>query len=449
MPKDEPLPPSSAEAERKVLGTVLLSPDVMADLIGELRAEDFFFAEHGIIYGAMADLLIEGHPISVATVATQAGKKLEGGQATVAACIEGALPGEAHMWAEQVVTYRKRRDLQKAAQLGLTLADSEADIDESFARVQAALTSAQRDSSSGVLSAGDAMDEVLGNIDRYIDDPTALAGPSTGWKKLDRFLGGYRPGGVTAIYAKTASYKSTMVKNTAHYLAMNDEPVMLFTTETPTRDIMEGLLQIELGVNFRELKYRRELYQWKQRIRDAAEIVRQYPIWICDQSAMDIGYVMGAVARQNTRRKLAVVVIDLIDHVSSKFLTRSETESERYVSQQVKAMAKREELHVIETTHVKKADRFVLGANRPYIDPEEVKGSTSKIQDADASISLMVVKETDTGYAPMDYDEIVRQSQAEGRHLIYAAITKNRHGEQGNVLLDVNLNLGGVMVEVT
>lgn len=449
MPKDEPLPPSSAEAERKVLGTVLLSPDVMADLIGELRAEDFFFAEHGIIYGAMADLLIEGHPISVATVATQAGKKLEGGQATVAACIEGALPGEAHMWAEQVVTYRKRRDLQKAAQLGLTLADSEADIDESFARVQTALTSAQRDSSSGVLSAGDAMDEVLGNIDRYIDDPTALAGPSTGWKKLDRFLGGYRPGGVTAIYAKTASYKSTMVKNTAHYLAMNDEPVMLFTTETPVRDIMEGLLQIELGVNFRELKYRRELYQWKQRIRDAAEIVRQYPIWICDQSAMDIGYVMGSVARQNTRRKLAVVVIDLIDHVSSKFLTRSETESERYVSQQVKAMAKREELHVIETTHVKKADRFVLGANRPYIDPEEVKGSTSKIQDADASISLMVVKETDTGYAPMDYDEIVRQSQAEGRHLIYAAITKNRHGEQGNVLLDVNLNLGGVMVEVT
>ncbi|MEK9796743.1 MAG: hypothetical protein VW713_08360, partial [Alphaproteobacteria bacterium] len=64
-------------------------------------------------------------------------------------------------------------------------------------------------------------------------------------------------------------------------------------------------------------------------------------------------------------------------------------------------------------------------------------------------ISLVVVKETDTGYAPMDYDEIVRQSQAEGRHLIYAAITKNRHGEQGNVLLDVNLNLGGVMVEVT
>jgi len=448
LPKDEPLPPSSAEAERKVLGTVLLSPDVMADLIGELRAEDFFFAEHGIIYGAMADLLIEGHPISVATVATQAGKKLEGGQATVAACIEGALPGEAHMWAEQVVTYRKRRDLQKAAQLGLTLADSEADIDESFARVQTALTSAQRDSSSGVLSAGDAMDEVLGNIDRYIDDPTALAGPSTGWNGLDRLLDGYRPGGVTAIYAKTSSYKSTFVANSAHHLALNDVPVMLFTTETPTREIMERLLQIELMVNFRTLKYERRLYQIQSQIRDAAEIVRQYPIWICDQSAMDIGYVMGAVARQSTRRKLAVVVIDLIDHVSSKFLTRSETESERYVSQQVKAMAKREELHVVETTHVKKADRFVLGANRPYIDPEEVKGSTSKIQDADASISLMVVKETDTGYAPMERDEIVRQRHEEGQHLIYAAVTKNRHGEQGNVLFNVDLTRGGIMSEL-
>jgi replicative DNA helicase len=352
------------------------------------------------------------------------------------------------VWAARVVEYRKRRELQKAAQLGLTLADSDTNIDDAFARVQSALSSAQGDTSSGVLSAGDAMDEVLGNIDRYIDDPTALAGPSTGWKGLDRLLDGYRPGGVTAIYAKTSSYKSTFVANSAHHLALNDVPVMLFTTETPTREIMERLLQIELMVNFRTLKYERRLYQIQSQIRDAAEIVRQYPIWICDQSAMDIGYVMGAVARQSTRRKLAVVVIDLIDHVSSKFLTRSETESERYVSQQVKAMAKREELHVVETTHVKKADRFVLGANRPYIDPEEVKGSTSKIQDADASISLMVVKETDTGYAPMERDEIVRQRHEEGQHLIYAAVTKNRHGEQGNVLFNVDLTRGGIMSEL-
>ena len=113
-----------------------------------------------------------------------------------------------------------------------------------------------------------------------------------------------------------------------------------------------------------------------------------------------------------------------------------------------KEMAKREELHVVETTHVKKADRFVLGANRPYIDPEEVKGSTSKIQDADASISLMVVKETDTGYAPMERDEIVRQRHEEGQHLIYAAVTKNRHGEQGNVLFNVDLTRGGIMSEL-
>ena len=431
-----------------MLGAILLDPPSMADLLGLLRPEDFYYAENGIIYGAMADLLIEGHPISVATVASQAGKKLDGGQATVAACIEGALPGEAQVWAARVVEYRKRRELQKAAQLGLTLADSDTNIDDAFARVQSALSSAQGDTSSGVLSAGDAMDEVLGNIDRYIDDPTALAGPSTGWKGLDRLLDGYRPGGVTAIYAKTSSYKSTFVANSAHHLALNDVPVMLFTTETPTREIMERLLQIELMVNFRTLKYERRLYQIQAQIRDAAEMVRQYPIWICDQSAMDIGYVMGAVARQSTRRKLAVVVIDLIDHVSSKFLSRSETESERYVSQQVKVMAKREELHVVETTHVKKPDRFMVSAHKPYIDPEEVKGSTSKIQDADASISLMVVKETDTGYAPMERDEIVRQRHEEGQHLIYAAVTKNRHGEQGNVLFNVDLTRGGIMNEL-
>lgn len=431
-----------------MLGAILLDPPSMADLLGLLRPEDFYYAENGIIYGAMADLLIEGHPISVATVASQAGKKLDGGQATVAACIEGALPGEAQVWAARVVEYRKRRELQKAAQLGLTLADSDTNIDDAFARVQSALSSAQGDTSSGVLSAGDAMDEVLGNIDRYIDDPTALAGPSTGWKGLDRLLDGYRPGGVTAIYAKTSSYKSTFVANSAHHLALNDVPVMLFTTETPTREIMERLLQIELMVNFRTLKYERRLYQIQAQIRDAAEMVRQYPIWICDQSAMDIGYVMGAVARQSTRRKLAVVVIDLIDHVSSKFLSRSETESERYVSQQVKVMAKREELHVVETTHVKKPDRFMVSAHKPYIDPEEVKGSTSKIQDADASISLMVVKETDTGYAPMERDEIVRQRHEEGQHLIYAAVTKNRHGEQGNVLFNVDLTRGGIMSEL-
>ncbi len=211
---------------------------------------------------------------------------------------------------------------------------------------------------------------------------------------------------------------------------------------------MERLLQLELGLNFRQLKYERVLYQFESQIKDMAEIVRQYPIWVCDQPAMDIGYVMGMVARLNRQRKLSVVFIDLIDHVSSKFLSRSEVESEKYVSQQIKAMAKREAVHVVETTHVKKPDKFVVGANKPYIDIEEVKGSASKIQDADAAISRMVVKEGQYGYEPMQRDEIVAERNAQGKHLIYAAVTKNRHGEQGNVLFEVDLNAGGIFCEL-
>jgi len=447
MTKTEELPPHSADAERAVLGSVLLDQQAIANLVGVLRAEDFYFAENATIYGAMSDLLIDGHPISVATVAARAGKKLEGGQATVAACIEGAMPGEATVWAATVVAYRKRRELQKASELGIRLANSDTDPDEAFARVQTALA-ASEGGSGGFVSVGDAVDATVARIDRYIRDPLALAGPATGWKRHDRMLDGFRPGGVTAVYAKTSSYKSTYILNAAHRLARDGEPVMLFTTETPTHELMERLLQLELGLNFRQLKYERVLYQFESQIKDMAEIVRQYPIWVCDQPAMDIGYVMGMVARLNRQRKLSVVFIDLIDHVSSKFLSRSEVESEKYVSQQIKAMAKREAVHVVETTHVKKPDKFVVGANKPYIDIEEVKGSASKIQDADAAISLMVVKEGQYGYEPMQRDEIVAERNAQGKHLIYAAVTKNRHGEQGNVLFEVDLNAGGIFCEL-
>ena len=91
---------------------------------------------------AMSDLLIDGHPISVATVAARAGKKLEGGQATVAACIEGAMPGRPRSGPRRWWPTGSAANSRKRANWASGW-PSDTDPDEAFARVQTALAASE------------------------------------------------------------------------------------------------------------------------------------------------------------------------------------------------------------------------------------------------------------------------------------------------------------------
>ncbi len=434
--------PNDHEAEKSIVGCVVLQPAILDDL--RLAPSDFFSKELGTLYAACIDLSIEQKPITGRTLADKAGA-----DATfVFECEEGANPAEAPFWAERIVRARKRRQLLSAGNFAQKLAaDADADPDEGMLRAEEMLASfsgQQQDQETVALT--DAVGTVMERIDRYIADPDAIAGLSTGWAKFDRILDGLQKGTVASVYAKTGTYKSFFIQNIAWRLGRDGVPGAVFTTEMTQTQVTNRLLQLESGLNFRELRWHRELYAHRAHIAEAAEDLRLYPIWINDRSLLDVQYVRGYLSRLRRTHGIEWAFVDLANHVYSNRFKDNETKNEAFVVNQMKQSAKDLDIFIGYTAHTSKTDRRQL-VEKTYLDPEDMKGSSSFSQDADACISLVLVVRNDlgTGYRPMTREERIAAQCTSEPMLVMASITKNRFGIQDDIIFKVDPQKGGLM----
>ncbi len=224
----------------------------------------------------------------------------------------------------------------------------------------------------------------------------------------------------------------------------------MFTTEMTVQQVTERMLQLEAGLNFRDLRYRHELYLHEEQIQTAADYFREYPIWINDRSLLDVQYVRGYLSRLKRTHSIDWTVIDLVNHVYSNRFKENETKNEAFVMQQVKQMAKDLDICALVNAHVAKADRSQRGFEKAYIDPDDMKGTSAYSQDADATISIVIVTHNDSGgYRPMNREERMEAQRNQQPMLVMASITKNRSGVQDDILFQFDMAKGGLMtVEV-
>jgi replicative DNA helicase len=293
------------------------------------------------------------------------------------------------------------------------------------------------------MSAG--MDAVLAQIDRYIAEPDAVSGLETGWKYFDRVLDGLQKKATTAVYARTGSYKSVFVNNIAWLLGRQGIPGAMFTTEMGNTQVGSRMLQLESGLDFRELRYQREMWRHKDAIHEAAEDLARYPIWRNDRSVLDIAFIRGFLTRLKRTHGIEWAVIDLINHVhSNRFGKENETKNEAFVAQQVKQIAKDVDIHVIFTAHVAKPERGQQGPKKPFIETDDIKGSSAFSQDADTAISLVPVERSEdfSRWVPLDRQGRMTVERS-GRPLnLLAAITKSRTGAMADIAFEVDLQHG-------
>ena len=434
-------PPADIDAERLVVGSILVQPSLLDGLMAKLKPEDFSYAQYAQVYAAAIDLLVDEQPVSAATVARKLGVQ----QADIVGAMQGADPGECDFMAERIVKMRKLRSLLLVGEEATKAALSDpADADAAILRVESMLAR-QGDVQSEAIDMTAGMASVVERIDRYIAEPDAIAGLETGWKRLDRVLDGLQKGAVTAVYAKTGQYKSLMVQNVAWRLGRQGIPGAMFTTEMGNTSVGERLLQLEVGLNFRQLRWEREMWRHQAEIHEAAVDLARYPIWRNDRSVLDVAFVRGFLSRLKRTHGIEWAIIDLINHVhSSRFGKDNETKNEAFVVQQVKQMAKDLDIHILYTAHVAKPDRRQYGPQKPYIDTDDMKGSSALSQDADAAISLMVVERSEdySRWVPLDRQGRVAVENSGLPVSVLAAITKNRGGEMADLAFQVDLARG-------
>lgn len=211
----ERVPPQDLEAEKSVLGGMLLSKDAIADVVEVLKGQDFYRPAHETVYQAVLDLYAKGEPADPITVTAELTKRGEiarvGGPGYVQALVQ-AVPtaANAEYYAEIV---HERAVLRRLVEAGTRITQmgyaADGDVDDIVNSAQAEIYAVtEQRTSEDYLPLGDIMEGALDEIEAIGSRSGEMTGVPTGFTDLDSLTNGLHPGQMIVIAARPAMGKA-------------------------------------------------------------------------------------------------------------------------------------------------------------------------------------------------------------------------------------------------
>ncbi|UZN03336.1 replicative DNA helicase [Cellulomonas sp. S1-8] len=209
-------PPQDLEAERSVLGGMMISKDAIADVIEQIKGTDFYRPAHEVIYDAVLDLYGRGEPADAITVSDELTKRGEitriGGPSYLHTLIAGVPTAANAGFYARIV--RERSILRKLVEAGtrivqLGYATDGGDVDELVNNAQAEVYAVtERRASEDYLPLSEVIGGTVDEIERAGHRGEGMIGVPTGFADLDRLTNGLHPGQMIVLAARPAIGKA-------------------------------------------------------------------------------------------------------------------------------------------------------------------------------------------------------------------------------------------------
>lgn len=336
----------SPESEASLLGALLLDNGLW-DRVGDLVAEsDFFKNEHKLIFGALSSMLNACKPADVLTVfdQLQRGRKADMIGLPDLHALAQYLPAASSVrqYALIVRDFALRRKLMSASSQILELACQRGiGFDETLDQATALLTPLF---DSGKSDAWQDMDvgmvQFLDGIDRRSRGEEDFL--STGIKELDdRLDGGSRRGEVIVIAGRPGMGKTALALSIADHVVGLSEPAGVLSMEMPKPQLTTRAVSMRSGIPLHKLKRPERMsdYDWSQMTR-AVDHLRCLPLFIDDQTALNINQVRSKARALKRRHGLRLLVIDYIGLMEGTDRKANRSTQLGEVSRGIKALAK-------------------------------------------------------------------------------------------------------------
>lgn len=304
----------NVEAERTVLGAVLVDNGAMPAAANKLIPEWFGQAAHVAIFRAMLALFERSDPIDLVTLRTELGERLEsvGGTAYLAGLVDG-MPRITSIsaWADIVLERAKRR---AARQLGRLLeAAAEDETQETAALIeahQAAVSRLMDAGNTGVRSLAQVLPDTLRDLEAFVDAPEGLTGLPTDLPDLDRLSGGLRPGTLTVVGGLPGRGKSVLCKQLAVSAARRGAKVLFLGMEMEPRDIAQRMLLAEAEVDKWDLRVHGD-FNWPKVLR-AKERLAPLPIMFDPRETPTLGQIRATAKQIKATKGLDLLIVDYL-----------------------------------------------------------------------------------------------------------------------------------------
>ncbi len=349
------IPPQDTDAERSVLGAMMLDRTALLEAIELLNPDDFYRPANGIIFDGIQTLFGRNEPVDEITVAAELRKMgkidLVGGAAGLTALTESVPTAANAKHYARIVKNRAltRRLITAASTIAGSGFEAGADIDVLLDEAESKIfeiTRAREHKSFTVLK--DAVKDAFKKIEKLYEKKEAVTGITSGYADLDKLTSGFQPSDLIIVAGRPSMGKTAFALNCALNGALKHQiPVAVFSLEMSKEQLVMRLLCQEARIDAHRLRagFLKDS-DWPKLARAAGSLA-DTPLYIDDSGALSILEMRAKARRLQSEKGLGLVVVDYLQLMHSKAGSEGREREISDISRGLKALAKELSIPVI------------------------------------------------------------------------------------------------------
>lgn len=347
------LPPQDVDAERSVLGAMMLDEQAVSEVMAVLHTEDFYRSQHARIFESMCVLYERSEPLDEVTVAAQlkmAGHLESVGGSQYLASLSEVVPTAANVvYHCRIVRAHAltRRLIQAATGIAGSAYEGVSDIETLLDQAE---TKIFEITSSRDQRAFTPIKEIVKDSFKYIEKlyerKESVTGVPTGFTDLDNITSGFQPGDLIIIAGRPSMGKTAFALGIAQNAALNKKTnVAVFSLEMGKEQLVMRMLCSEARIDSQRLRGGMLKEGDWHKLAVAAGLLTEAPISIDDTGSISVMEMRAKARRLQAEKGLDLIIVDYLQLMRGRSGGAEGREREiSEISRGLKALAK--ELHV-------------------------------------------------------------------------------------------------------
>jgi len=420
--------PTNLDAERYVLGSILLDDTLFIQVAAALEAEDFSLEKHRRIFLRMGELSQRGERIDRVTVAEELMKhnQLEACDGlTYLVSLDDGLPQIQNL--DSYVRIVKDKSLLRrvifASQnlINRCLAGEEEPQNILASAEEALLKLGESKNRVGLATPGEIIDEFQGGLNAFLDPGKRIQGLSTGFKRFDEMTGGLHAGELVIIAGRPSMGKTALALNIAQHVAVKlQKTVAVFSLEMSKEALLTRLLCAGGRVDSHRFRLGYLDGEERRRLQGAASELVESPLYIDDTSGSNLMDMHAKLRRLKAERPLGLVVLDYLQLMSGRGRFENRVQEISALSRGLKLLAKELNVPMMVLSQLSRAPETRPGDHRPQLSDLRESGSIEQ----DADVVAFIFRE-----------EVYKPDREDLRGEADLLLSKQRNGPTGNIKL--------------
>jgi replicative DNA helicase len=420
--------PNNLEAERSILGAILLDDKAIYTVLESLKAEDFYLESHRRIFRKMTALTANARAIDIITLKDelQRFEELEsaGGPAYLASLTDG-LPRAVNIEHYAQIVKEKatlRRLIQISNEIMMRSYQSEETAVDLLGTVEKAIFElASQQFRGGFMAIDPLVSVVYKQIEEVANRKTLVTGVETGFTDLDKMTAGFQPSDLIIVAARPSLGKTSLCLNIAQHVAIKKRQVVgIFSLEMSREQLVKRLLCAEAEIDSQKINTGYLNKEDWAKLGRAAGALSQTRVFIDDSASISVTEVRSKTRRLKQEHGLDLVIVDYLQLMTgSSQRVENRTQEISQISRGLKAVAKELHLPVVAISQLSRAVEARRGDHRPQL--SDLRESGSIEQDADVVLFI--------------YREEIHNPTEENAGIAELIVGKQRNGPTGSFQL--------------